>query len=586
MPTLDSSSTAASSSSPPQAYASEPANLNYAFLVHSQKTLTQNLPPRVDNKLLARQKRRRTSPEDHAVLEAEYKKNPKPDKAARASIVSRVALGEKEVQIWFQNRRQNDRRKSKPLEPHELVGPRASGNAADAPPSCQNNTSQLNFSFESDDQERNRDEHAKVDADDSEIVAGVCNSSSDVELPSSQLNGEIPSSQTTHPLSETPNQEKFMDNPEEIAGLGINGMSRKRAFSEVDAMQPPADAQSTQVEFRSPPSLRISMSFDGEALVRQTGEPTPSPPKPRASLRISMSSDGEALIRTEDEPSPSKNRMRMVPSRTRRQSGLRRSTSAIVFGALRPAMADREGEPRPFGRSRDARMWELYCDTDARSALSTPASSQGMNGARTPGLYRSGSHRSLARTSSISRSTFSARPELDSCRAADEFRGEKRRKLARTVSSLGRLESVQRAGLADWYSGKTPQATGKPSKDQGKELEQDAGDSDKENWLPGTQERAAPRRHRRVASHAPRAVLKENGLRKNTAIDDLALAAGSTKSRVSRGLRGSNKENEVLHPGKIDSEVAAFMSKTRSSSRAEDLDCIQGLLSLSQGAWR
>lgn len=39
---------------------SDSAALNYAFLVHSQKTLTQNLPPRVDNKLLARQKRRRT----------------------------------------------------------------------------------------------------------------------------------------------------------------------------------------------------------------------------------------------------------------------------------------------------------------------------------------------------------------------------------------------------------------------------------------------------------------------------------------------------------------------------------------------
>ena len=38
------------------------------------------------------------SPEDHAILEAEYKKNPKPDKAARIEIVNRVALGEKEVQ--------------------------------------------------------------------------------------------------------------------------------------------------------------------------------------------------------------------------------------------------------------------------------------------------------------------------------------------------------------------------------------------------------------------------------------------------------------------------------------------------------
>ena len=39
------------------------------------------------------------SPEDHAILEAEYAKNSKPDKAARLDIVKRVALGEKEVQV-------------------------------------------------------------------------------------------------------------------------------------------------------------------------------------------------------------------------------------------------------------------------------------------------------------------------------------------------------------------------------------------------------------------------------------------------------------------------------------------------------
>ncbi|KAL4906216.1 hypothetical protein BDW74DRAFT_151530 [Aspergillus multicolor] len=50
------------SSSPPSTQTSDSttASSSYAFLVHSQKTLTQNLPPRVDNKLLARQKRRRT----------------------------------------------------------------------------------------------------------------------------------------------------------------------------------------------------------------------------------------------------------------------------------------------------------------------------------------------------------------------------------------------------------------------------------------------------------------------------------------------------------------------------------------------
>ena len=41
------------------------------------------------------------SPEDHAILEAEYQLNPKPDKAARMQIVERVALGEKEVQVSY-----------------------------------------------------------------------------------------------------------------------------------------------------------------------------------------------------------------------------------------------------------------------------------------------------------------------------------------------------------------------------------------------------------------------------------------------------------------------------------------------------
>lgn len=39
------------------------------------------------------------SPEDQAILENEYLRNPKPDKAARMDIVRRVALGEKEVQV-------------------------------------------------------------------------------------------------------------------------------------------------------------------------------------------------------------------------------------------------------------------------------------------------------------------------------------------------------------------------------------------------------------------------------------------------------------------------------------------------------
>lgn len=41
------------------------------------------------------------SPEDQAFLEAQYKENPKPNKAARAEIVRSVRLNEKEVQVWL-----------------------------------------------------------------------------------------------------------------------------------------------------------------------------------------------------------------------------------------------------------------------------------------------------------------------------------------------------------------------------------------------------------------------------------------------------------------------------------------------------
>jgi hypothetical protein len=39
------------------------------------------------------------SPEDQEILEAAYKRDPKPDKAARLELVKQVALGEKEVQV-------------------------------------------------------------------------------------------------------------------------------------------------------------------------------------------------------------------------------------------------------------------------------------------------------------------------------------------------------------------------------------------------------------------------------------------------------------------------------------------------------
>jgi hypothetical protein len=39
------------------------------------------------------------SPEDQKILEDEFARNPKPDKASRLEIIKKVALGEKEIQV-------------------------------------------------------------------------------------------------------------------------------------------------------------------------------------------------------------------------------------------------------------------------------------------------------------------------------------------------------------------------------------------------------------------------------------------------------------------------------------------------------
>ncbi|KAL1964160.1 hypothetical protein VTN77DRAFT_7248 [Rasamsonia byssochlamydoides] len=578
-------SATANASSPPQSNAPDSSNLSYAFLVHSQKTLTQNLPPRVDNKLLARQKRRRTSPEDHAILEAEYRKNPKPDKAARASIVSRVALGEKEVQIWFQNRRQNDRRKSKPLQPHELVGPRSTVHDSNSQNGSDDNVKTEPQSSSGGDQ-TDEHEHAVPGNDNTAINtsfkadAGCDAPSGDSEdVESSQPTVELGSSQTSQSQTEDTNNVQSGQEREKTEGSCHQSSSRKRSFSNMHdgnfnaQGRPGGNGGSPTVDLKSPPSLRISMSFDGEAMVRKEGELTPSPPKVRSAVRISMSSDGEALIRTEDEPSPTKNRLRMIPNPTPRLPGLRRSSSAINFGVSRPGFLDREGGNKPFGRSRDARTWELYCDTDARSALSPPSSSQSGSTTGTPSLYRLRRHRSLTRSSFSKPNVLTPRPELLNQGPPVESSGEKRRKLSRTVSSLGRLESGQKLDASQQLAKKGLTTSGS-FKESEEDIDLQLGDSDKENWVPGTQ-LSNPRRSRRGVSQIQRPVLRDTGMSNKNTSDD---------GKRERALR--NKQNEINLPPKLDDEVKAFMSGSGASSREEDLDCIQGLLSLSQGAWR
>ncbi|KZT50253.1 homeobox-domain-containing protein, partial [Calocera cornea HHB12733] len=60
-------------------------------------------------------RRRRTTPEELAVLEAEYAKCTLPDAKNRVRIGQMTNMSARSVQIWFQNKRQTDKRKAQGL---------------------------------------------------------------------------------------------------------------------------------------------------------------------------------------------------------------------------------------------------------------------------------------------------------------------------------------------------------------------------------------------------------------------------------------------------------------------------------------
>ncbi|KAG0666687.1 hypothetical protein C6P46_004354 [Rhodotorula mucilaginosa] len=57
-------------------------------------------------------RRRRTTPAELAILEAEYRVKPRPDPIERAHLAERLGMTVRAVQVWYQNRRQKEKRGS------------------------------------------------------------------------------------------------------------------------------------------------------------------------------------------------------------------------------------------------------------------------------------------------------------------------------------------------------------------------------------------------------------------------------------------------------------------------------------------
>ena len=339
-----------------------------------------------------------------------------------------------------------------------------------------------------------------------------------------------------------------------------------------------------------PSSLTSSIPLTGQTKGASDASGSAQTLKRTAShVRLSMSLDGKAEVTTRTGNTPSPPRSQPVPTIInpvpRSKAGVQRSYSALERGDK--SISDVVSEPYTrrsmTGRSRDARTWEFYCDSDARNALTEQAEREERGSATAAiGLIRSCSNNIKVTTPNPNkRNAHSQKPEPTKRLKAD-FQGTGKPKLARATSSVARLQTTNSNGQTQ----KTMNVGEKKSKGafQSAIWQEYEGDSDKENWEPGTQS-SNPRRRRPGRPHHAARILEESFHAPSQASSlDAMMNREGTTSRRSITKSSSSEEKENSGP-EVDDEIVAFMSET-GPREVEDLDCVQNLLSLSQAAWQ
>ena len=339
------------------------------------------------------------------------------------------------------------------------------------------------------------------------------------------------------------------------------------------------------------PSRKSSLPSIGQAKgASGASEPAETLKGTSSHVRLSMSLDGKAQVTTRTGNTPSPPRSQPVPTIInpvpRSKTGLQRSYSALEpgnksFSDVNPMPYTRQSMT---GRSRDARTWEFYCDSDARNALTEQAEREESGSATAIiGLIRSCSNSSKIMTPNPNkRNAHSQKPDSTKRLKAD-VQGTGKPKLARATSSVARLQTANSNGQTQ----KALNVGEKKSKggSQSAIWQDYEGDSDKENWEPGTQS-SNPRRRRPGRSHQPTRILEESFRvpSQTSSLDAMMNREGTTTSRHSITKRSSSEDKENSGP-EVDDEIAAFMGESGPRG-VEDLDCVQNLLSLSQAAWR
>ena len=485
-------------------------------------------------------------------------------------------------QIWFQNRRQVTRRGSKPLLPHELY---SSFHSSQESPGEHTASS---FASSTGNQ---------PDSSGSEITitrsSGNLSSQSDPVVTISAAQSR-PSS--TPPLSGS-DEHSFSGDPDNEANMLH---SQRNLESECEAW--PAERMEVCVETMMaqktisshPAGLNHGIQTtipNGSATAASSAPLRPLRGTP-SSIRLSMSLDGKAQVVLGSGTTPSPPRQTTMPiTSAGRPVSLQRSKSAMALsihaqgnvGDTIPSWPRRSAP----GRSGDVRTWEFYCDSDARNALTVQAEQEQKGSAiGILSLIRSGSSSSNIPSTGI----ITHNPQLKRVSMKRKNPVEinaPRPKVARTASSVATLQTTDATAQA--FGSKTKMVD--PKYDSQHAIYQDpSGDSDKENWEPGTQSRNF---ERQAIRHRPEFETQRAILQENTRMPSHSMSLGNLLNRDN--IHPRRRENMMVNKLDsqqdkeniaVDGEVAKFMGQGSLPQPEDELNCVQNLLSLSQGAWR
>ncbi|OAA82531.1 Homeodomain-like protein [Akanthomyces lecanii RCEF 1005] len=543
---------------------------------HDSSLLSQDVPPAcADDSFESEQamekhpkgKRKRTAAKDKMILEEAYKANPKPDKQARLDIVNRVSLNEKEVQIWFQNRRQNDRRKSRPLSTQELAALRFNG------------------------------------------LHGV--STDPMAVAASVSNAQIPATLSAHALANPQAASPLQSSPQPVPSTTQLLAATPRASGPAEPQLPETtpqnrDLSSSQGSHDGPSSVTHSFSSSvgylanrwniGSSLSTPAGQTRDADDSPRLfapsscvsdtthnasqrqsqpNVRLSLSLEGKAEL-VDNAPSPTRPSPQKYSSGLEfpRQRGLKRSYSALPTVTLPPISTLTSFLPPRLGRgrSRDVQAWQSCADAETRDELTAHAEHES-NGSAVAAISLLRSTSGVLQSSTSRRNTPVTTPR--------EGHYAKKAKFSRTTSSVGRLEHTGKENEDSFFKG-----DGKVKVS----MLMSPTDSDKENWSPdedGNATGAGARRPLPAVSTKPKNPRRlGRGVLQSRSPGKLGSRANTAPSRP-RGMKDSVDifEDEATRVSR-DADVEKFMRGEVSPSKKPDMDCVAGLLSLSQGAWR